>query len=233
LWGFRRNKELGPALGFDSIPAIWIGGCLFVIAVLLAGYLTPDYSHAHQSISELGTPRAPYGWLVRWAGFVPLGLSFVLFSCQSGGLFSNHIPSVLFILTGLAVLFAGIFPTDPDNRRDTGSGKIHASAVIALLLLLGVAPFTFSISALYRNPPAGWFLVFSFLMGMLVLIFLVLSSNGVYRRLVSLFQRISGRFEKCSFLMPGLHQRLLLSLHYIWWFVFSQVLADVYQLLSS
>ena len=203
------------------------------MAVLLAGYLTPGYSHAYQSLSELAMPRAPYGWLVRWVGFVPLGLSFVLFSCQSGGLFSNHIPTVLFILTGLAVLFAGIFPTDPDNRRDTRSGKLHARAVIALLLLLNVAPFTFSISALYRNPPAGWFMIFSFLMGTLVLTFLVLSSNGMYRRLVSRFQRIPGGFEKSPFLMPGLHQRLLLSLHYIWWFVFSQVLVDVCQLLAS
>ena len=203
------------------------------MSVLLAGNLTPGYSHAHQSISELAMPRAPYGWLVRWVGFVPLGLSFVLFSCQSGGLFSNHIPSVLFVLTGLAVLFAGLFPTDPDNRRDTRSGKIHASAVMALLLLLNVAPFTFSISVLYRNPPAGWFLVSSFWMGMPVLTFLVLSSNGVYWRLVSLFQRIPGRFERSSLLVPGLHQRLLLSLHSIWWFVFSQVLADVYQLLAS
>ena len=224
---------MGTFLGVDSIPAIWIGGCSFVMSVLLAGYLTPGYSHAHQSISELGTPTAPYGWLVRWVGFVPLGLSFVLFSCQSGGLFSNHIPSVLFILMGMAVLFAGIFPTDPDNRRDTRTSKIHASAVIVLLLLLSVAPFTFSISALYRSSPAGWFLVFSFVMGMLIMTFLVLSSNRVYCRLASLFQRIPGRFEKASFLMPGLHQRLLLLLHYIWWLVFSHVLADVYQLLAA
>jgi hypothetical protein len=64
---------------------------------------------------------------------------------------------MLIILIGLAILFAGIFPTDPDNRRDTMSGKIHASAVISLLLLLSAAPFTFSVSALYRNPPAEWF----------------------------------------------------------------------------
>ena len=213
----------------DPVPAIFIGGSLFLLAVLLAGYLTPGYSHTKQSISELGMPGADYGWLVRWLGFVPLGLSFMVFAFQSGGLFTNLVPSVLFFFIGLAILVAGIFPTDPNNRRDTPSGRIHASAVIALLLLLSAAPFIFSVSFLYGSPPPGWFLVFSFLMGVLLLIFLLLSSNSIYLRLKALFQRTSDALEETHQPLPGLQQRLLLSLHYIWWFVFSQVLTGVYQ----
>lgn len=194
-------------MGFVSTPAIWFGGSLFIAAVLLAGYLTPGYSHFQQSISELGALKAPYGWLVRWVGFVPLGLSFVIFACQSGGLFSNLMPAGLFLTTGLAVLIAGIFPTDPDNRRDTPSGRIHASAVIALLLLLSLGPFTFSISALYRTPPAEWFPGFSFLMGMVALGFLAAMPGG----------------DKPE--LAARHQRILLLVHFLWWFVFSVVLA--------
>lgn len=212
---------------FESVPAILIGGCLFLAVVLFAGHFTPGYSHARQSISELGMPGAVYGLLVRWVGFVPLGLSFILFAFQSGSLFSNHVPFVLFLVTGLSILFAGIFPTDPDNRRDTPSGKIHASAVIMLLLLLSASPFTFSIASLYRNPPPEWFLVFSFVMGIPVSIVLALSSHGISWRWTALFQRTAQPS------LPGLQQRLLLALHYVWWSVFSRVLAAEYLLFSS
>lgn len=208
------------------MPALVIGGCLFLAVILLAGYFTPGYSHVRQSISELGISGSVYGLLVRWVGFVPLGLSFILFADQSSGLFISQIPVVLIALTGLAILFAGIFPTDPDNRRDTISGKIHAGAVISLLLLLGATPFTFSVSALYRNPSVGWFSIFSFSMGILTLALLIFSSINMNRLLVVLFQKTQGGVEKSQRLSLGLQQRLLLSLHFIWWSVFIRVLAD-------
>jgi uncharacterized membrane protein HdeD (DUF308 family) len=156
-------------------------------------------------------------------GFIPLGLSFIVFARQSGSWFSSPIPSAFFLLTGLSIILAGIFPTDPENRRETASGKIHAAAVIVLMLLLRAAPFTFSIPALYRNPPPGWFLVFSSVMGILVSILVAFSSNETCARHLVLFQRTSRP-------MPGLLQRLVLILDYIWWLVFSQVLAGEYHL---
>ncbi|HSM70574.1 MAG TPA: DUF998 domain-containing protein [Anaerolineales bacterium] len=206
------------------MPAIIIGGCLFFISILIAGHFTPGYSHKQQSISELGISGSVYGLLVRWLGFVPLGLSFILFACQSGGLFTNQFPFVLIILIGLAILCAGIFPTDPDNRRDTISGKIHASAVISLLLLLSAAPFTFSVSAFYNDPPAGWFLNFSLLVGILVLGFFIISSIDMNWLSAVIFQKSRDRIEENWQLLLGMQQRLLLSFHCIWWFVFSLVL---------
>jgi hypothetical protein len=156
-------------------------------------------------------------------GFIPLGLSFLAFARQSGKWFSTSIPLTFFLLTGLSIMLAGIFPTDPENRRETVSGKVHAAAVIVLMLLLSAAPFMFSIPALYRNPPPGWFLVFSAVMGILVSILVAFSSNETRARHIILFQRILHP-------VPGLLQRLVLSLDYIWWFVFSQVLAGEYHL---
>jgi hypothetical protein len=203
---------------FHIVPAILIGGGLFVAVILVAGYLTPGYSHARQSISELAAPGTPAHWLVRWMGFVPLGLSFLFFAIQSGRWFSTSIPSALFLLIGLSIMLAGIFSTDPENRRDSASGKIHAGAVIVLLLLLSAAPFTFSIASLYKIPPPEWFLAFSFVMGILVSILVAPSSNDVLARGLMLFQRTSNP-------VLGLLQRLVLILHAIWWLVFSQILA--------
>jgi hypothetical membrane protein len=213
-----------PLAGMDWLPAIWIGGGLFVVSVLLAGYLTPDYSHIHQSISELGERNAPHAWLVRWLGFVPLGLSFVLFARQSGDLFTNNIPFVIFLLMGIAVIIAGIFPTDPDNRRETISGKVHAIAVISLLFLLSLSPFIFSIPALYRNPLGRCFSVFSFLMGVLILGFLTALPNGSFPQLIIFHRKLFGGFIETRYHIQGLHQRLLLALFGIWWFIFSVIL---------
>lgn len=208
---------------FHAVPAILIGGGLFLAVILFAGYRTPGYSHARQSISELAAPGARFRWLVRWVGFVPLGFSFAFFAFQSRSWFSNPLPSVLFLLTGICTVLAGVFSTDPDNRRDTASGKIHAGAVIGLLLLLSAAPFLFSISSLYRNPPPGWFLFFSLGMGMLISVLAIPSSNDILTRRIMRFRRTSNP-------APGLQQRLLLLLDYIWWFVFSQILAGEYHL---
>ncbi|MCI0550962.1 MAG: DUF998 domain-containing protein [Anaerolineae bacterium] len=216
-----------PLAGMDWFPAIWLGGCLFGVSVFLVGYLTPNYSHLHQSISELGARNAPYSWLVRWAGFIPLGLGFMLFSLQARELFSNNVSSILFLVIGLIIIIAGIFPTDPHNRRDTFSGKVHAIAVTALLFLLALAPFIFSISALYRNPPTGWFSVFSLSMGMLTLGFFGIMPNARCQQLTALHRKIFSRWIGSWCLVQGLHQRLLLSLFSVWWFVFSAVLALV------
>lgn len=197
-----------PFVGADSIPVIWFGGSLFVFSVLLAGYLTPGYSHVNQSISELGARGARHGWIVRWVGFVSLGLGFILFACQSAGLLTNRVPAVVFFLTGVATIVAGIFLTDPGNRRDTRSGKIHAGAVSILMLLLSFTPFLLAMPALYRNPPPGWFSVFSLCMGIPTLTMLVFTAVKRDRRQP----------------LPGLYQRFLLALHYIWWFVFTLVL---------
>ena len=199
---------------------------MFIISIWLAGYLSRGYSHIHQSISELGTRNTPHSWLVRGAGFIPLGLSFVLFALQTRDLFSSHYPSAIVFLTGLSTVMAGIFATDPHNRRDTLSSKVHAGSVIALLCLLTLAPFIFSISALYRTPPDGWFFVFSCSLGIFAVGFFGMLPSGCRRWLVALHQKLMGRFISSWYPLQGLHQRIFLSLHCIWWFVFSQVLID-------
>lgn len=207
-------------------PAVWLGGILFVVSILLAGHCTPGYSHLHQSISELGGRGAPCSRLVRWAGFVPFGLSFALFSLQAHDVFLNPYPSVLFLLIGFAIFLAGIFPTDPHNRRDTFSGKVHANAVMLLLFLLSLAPFALAFSALYRNPPADRFFIFSISMGMLGVGFLLtITKSGSQVPAAGLHQKARGEFVNDWRALQGLHQRILLTLHSVWWLVFTIVLS--------
>lgn len=59
-------------------------GALWLLAMVIAGGATfPGYSHVSQFISELGANGAPHGWLVSYAGFLPVGVlicSFGLFA---------------------------------------------------------------------------------------------------------------------------------------------------------
>ncbi len=207
--------------GIRSKPAVWYGASLFCIVILFAGFLTPDYSHFRQAISELGAPNAPYDWAVRWLGFVPLGMSFILYAFQSRRLFSNDLPFYLFLFAGIVIILAGVFPTDPKGRRDTVSGMIHAVAGIILLVLLSLTPLMMTFRRFFRVPPQGWLIVFSFVMGILVTAFFVMLPNGLFPQLVSFHQKILGNYFDIWYPLHGLHQRLLLLLYFVWLFVFS------------
>lgn len=50
-------------------------GALWLLAMVIVGGATfPGYSHVSQYISELGANGAPQGWLVSYAGFLPVGV---------------------------------------------------------------------------------------------------------------------------------------------------------------
>lgn len=202
-------------------PAVWFGALLFCAIILFAGYFTPGYSNLHQALSELGASDAPYALIVRWLGFIPLGISFIIFAFQYRSIFSINLPHWLFVFTGIAIVIAGIFPTDPQGRRDTFSGMVHAIAGIALLSLLSFTPLILTFPRLYKIPPPTWLSVFSFLMGSIVLIFFVMLPNGISPQLVAFHKNVLGDYFEIWYPMHGLHQRLLLLLYFIWLFVFS------------
>lgn len=205
----------------QSVPAVWFGAGIFVSVIMLAGWFTPGYSHVHQAISELGAVNAPYAWAVRWFGFIPLGISFMGYAFQSRHFYSNKIPFTLYMLIGLAILLAGIFPTDPHGRRDTTSGLLHALAGIALFVLLSITPFAHAIRGIYQKPPHTGLLAFSFCMGLLVTTFFVMLPNGISPQLVAFHQKVLGSYFQLWYPMHGLHQRLLLSLFFVWLLTFS------------
>jgi hypothetical membrane protein len=59
-----------------KLSAVTALACFVVMAltVVVAGALTPGYSHVSQYISELGARGAPQEWGVRLAGFLPSGI---------------------------------------------------------------------------------------------------------------------------------------------------------------
>jgi hypothetical membrane protein len=103
-----------------------IGPALFVTAVLIGASLRPDYDHTMQVMSALGATDSPNAILMNGLGFLPAGISIVVFGFS---LFYFAPRSVLAFLGGfLVVIFgsgvfaAGVYSCDPGC---VGAGTSH------------------------------------------------------------------------------------------------------------
>ena len=174
-------------------------------------------------MSELAAPNAPYAWLVRFGGFVPLGLVFVLFAFAAQRITSSKtfqtVVFILFALTGLAIIAAGIFPTDIHGKRDSFSGMAHAIAGIILLVLMCITPLAVAFIGSSR-PRLKSFKIYSIISGLILTTLFVLLPNGISPALIQLQQTILGDFFSVWYKYQGIVQRVLLLVYFIWLFIF-------------
>lgn len=128
-------------------------GALWIVALTLAGGATfPDYDHASQFMSELGANGAPYGQLVSWAGFLPIGLLMQAFAIFAWLAAPKSLWSAIGFL-GVFVFYFGytgsaFFPCDYGCRPEEPSFSQTMHYLVGLpgyflapltLALLGVA----------------------------------------------------------------------------------------------
>jgi uncharacterized protein DUF998 len=132
-----------PSRAAARISAFAAIACFAVMAVMVvvAGALTPEYSHASQFISELGARGAPQEWVVRFGGFLPAGILLLAF-CLFAFIALPRSPGATLGLAGLAIFGAGYlvaaaFPCDLGCRPDEPSTSqlIHnAGGLVGYLL---------------------------------------------------------------------------------------------------
>lgn len=105
------------------------GPVLFAVGVIVAGAVTPGYSHLSEPISQLAEPARPY-WLIQVAGFVVFGISmiavaFALWHSPSTGLRAK-LGIALVGFAGFNMVLTGLFRTDPMGQElPSVSGQIH------------------------------------------------------------------------------------------------------------
>jgi len=126
-----------------KLSAVTALACFVVMAltVVVAGALTPGYSHVSQYISELGARGAPQEWGVRLAGFLPAGILLLAF-CSFAYAALPRSSGTTLALVGLALYAAGYlvaaaYPCDLGCRPDkpTASQLIHnAGGLLGYLL---------------------------------------------------------------------------------------------------
>jgi hypothetical protein len=136
--------------------------CALMLAVLGGAYF-PGYSHSAQFISELGARGAPHEQFVRWFGFLPAGISILLFTAAAFVALPRSTLTTVGLL-GVAIYAAGyvaaaFFPCDPGCRpvQPSLSQVIHNVAGLAGYVL---APaFLVALAWSARRWPAGGLLV--------------------------------------------------------------------------
>ncbi len=97
-----------------------LGPLTVVLLTVIGGANFPNYSHAAQYISELGSVDAPHGRLISWAGFFPAGIfttAFAFFAWRSlprsGAATLGMLGLILF---ALGYLVAAFFPCEGNCR---------------------------------------------------------------------------------------------------------------------
>jgi hypothetical membrane protein len=203
--------------------ALLLGPLWFGAVILFAGAYTPGYSHSFQAISELAAPGTPYAWLVRFGGFIPLGLAFVFFALAAwsspGTKNRQKLICILFILTGLAIIAAGIFPTDVHGRRSSFSGMAHAIAGLILLMLISITPLVVAFSVSWRSRWCG-FKLFSMASGLVLIALFALLPNGISPAWIQLQKVVLGSWFTLWYQYQGLDQRALFLVYFLWLFTF-------------
>lgn len=114
---------------------------VMVLLVVIAGAMTPDYSHLAQYISELGARGAPHEWSVRLAGFLLVGILLLAFCALAYTVVPRSRGTTMGFF-GLAIFAAGYlvaaaFPCDPGCRpsEPSTSQLIHnAGGLVGYLL---------------------------------------------------------------------------------------------------
>ncbi len=167
-----------------------VGPIIFSIIVLTLGYLTPDYSHIRDFMSELGAVDAPYGFVMSTAGLVLLGILISAFSIgfhrgiEKGSVFGT----ALLVMSGFSLAATGIFRCDPGCIDVSLIGRLHSTFAM-------IAGFTFIVAIFFISPrlreDRNWknYWAYSVITGVLTLVFsILLISAG---DLAGLMQRIS------------------------------------------
>jgi hypothetical membrane protein len=177
-----------------------------VVFILIAGALTPGYSHLSDTISQLGALGQPQP-LVIGLGLVLYGL---LVNAAALGLYRLSPPSAAAKLTlvalcahGASVLLAGVFRDQPwgPGVHVTVGGTLHGYLALIAFGTLAVGIFAFA-RAVHGSREWGNFSLVSTLAGVLALAFSLLF-------LVESLYHVQGMVQRLFYLFPVVWMELV------------------------
>jgi len=125
------------------------GPLLWLAALVYLGSLRPEYSHYRHYISELAARGTPTQHPMQIAGFILPGLMVVAFGVLVG--LVSHTKragagAALLIVSGIARVAAGVFPSDPCCAPivPSFSERMHNAAGLAFVLAIAAAVLIWS-----------------------------------------------------------------------------------------
>ena len=175
-----------------AAPVLW------VVTLIYAGSVRPDYNHFRQYISELAARGTPTQHAMQVAGFVLPGLMIVAFGLLVGLSARTKLAAAgaaLLIVSGLARIAAGLFPLDSccatdspsfsERMHNTAGATYVATALAAVLVWCAVGERTFRTRAHWFR----WYSLVTFVTALTLPLWLI--RFGTDPANVGLFQRAS------------------------------------------
>lgn len=194
---FRRLGILCGILG----PLMWLS------LIGMAGSMRPEFSHATQYISILGERGSDTEALMRYAAFEFTGFLYICFASALKATFReikfSTLAACLIALEGIGRIGAGVFPCDPGCAGLSSSQELHRLFATVGFLSGILASIAWGI--IFRR--IGWplrFIWYSFVTGILALIFLLLMS-----------------WTQNPVKLPGLFEHLATGILSLWLVVFA------------
>jgi hypothetical protein len=133
-----------------------LGVLFFVITTIIAGFLYPNYSHISQFISESYAVDASYANPLRFYGYIPSGIFFILFSYFASSKFPKSSLKTLSFLGigigyGLGTIICSIFNCDagcnPEFINPSISQIIHNLTGMFTYLIVPFSILCFGITS--------------------------------------------------------------------------------------
>ena len=175
--GSTATEQEKPRIRMRTLASIGLAGpLLFVVGVVVAGAITPGYSHLSEPISQLAEPAQPY-WLIQVTGFVVFGISMVAIASALWRTLTAGVAAKLGValvgFAGFNMILTGLFRTDPMGRTSPSiSGQIHETTA-GLVFLSLIAGFLVLGRPMRRARSWRDLAYFSIIAGLAALTFLV------------------------------------------------------------
>ncbi|MGM0898587.1 MAG: DUF998 domain-containing protein [Bacillota bacterium] len=118
---------------------------LYVLHVLLGGWLWEGYRHLHQPISDLTAQGAPDRGMLT-AITVLYGICSIIFAASAYAVFKGFAPKIsragmlVFLAMHLVSITYGLFPQDPPGAPLTFTGMMHLAVTALIVPLTILAP---------------------------------------------------------------------------------------------
>lgn len=175
--------------GFGAI-ALWA-------SILIAGLVTPGFSHTTQAVSALGQSGAPHAWILNWIGLCTFGASAIvtaLFAVRDlprGPL--SILAALLLTLGGAGAILVGLSPCSDAicSPADSAVNGHHQIGAAAAFLLIPCASLVLGMRWLFARTGRGLYAV-SLLLGvcMIVAVALFLGALDATRTWGAIWERL-------------------------------------------
>ncbi len=175
-----------------------LGVFIFTASTILGGIQVAGYSHISQLISESYAMGTPYGFQLRFFGFLPSGFCFAAFAYYA----FKALPPTAYskfgfmgvgIFYGVATIIVSLFPCDKDCNKEmvdpSLSQLIHNLTGLLTYLIVPLSVLVLGIAA-RKWVNANYVSIMGIVCGLTAILFVAIFSSDMNSKVAGMYQRI-------------------------------------------